>query len=88
MEIKFTKHALGKFQHPSIIKLKIKRKSVEKVLSSLKKSVESNQYGVKIAVSSLDSGHSLKVVYKETGGIIVVITFHPAKKGRYEKRKD
>ena len=84
MKIIYTKHALGKFQHLSIIKLGIKRKHVqETIMQPERVLVEEDQI---THLKVIDEKHTLKVVFKKVSDIILVITFHPAQKGRYEKR--
>lgn len=85
MKIVYTKHALKKFKHPSIIKLQVKRKNVEETLSSPdSKSEDEKAYTISV-LKKLDERHNLRVIYKEVSDIITIITFHPARRGRYEQ---
>lgn len=85
MKIVYTKHALKKFKHLSVIKLGIKKRTIEEVLDNPEFLKEDITGEVIEAVKVIDEKHSLRVIYKELNGIIVIITFHPAQKGRYEK---
>ena len=58
----------------------------QQVLSVIKKPDHTDRisdYPKVIASGSLDEKHILRVVYKLDNGIIKVITFYPAEKGRY-----
>lgn len=83
MKIVFTKHALGKFKHLSILKLGIKKKHIELILKLLDQRSKVEDYGVKSVLKEYDKDHDLRVIYREEDGIIIVITFHPAERGRY-----
>ena len=85
MKIVFTKHALGKFKHQSVVKLGIKKKHVESALKSPDYPSVIEEYGVKSILKNYDETHDLRVIYREDDDIIIVITFHPAERGRYEK---
>ena len=85
MKIIFTKHALGKFKHYSIVKLGIKKKHIELALKSPDYPSKVEGYGVKSILKKYDAVHDLRVIYREDNDIIIVITFHPAERGRYEK---
>ncbi len=82
--IVFTKHALGKFQHPSVIKLGIKRRHIKSAIVSPDYFGEIKEQRVKFVLKKIDHEHNLRVIYKKDGAIIIVITFHPAEIGRYE----
>lgn len=88
MEIVFTKHALGKFQHLSVIKLGIKKKHITLALESPDYSAETGEESVFFVLKKIDNNHDLRVVYRNKNGIIIVVTFHPAKRGRYEKTQN
>ncbi len=83
MKIVFTKHALGKFKHPSVIKLGIKRKHIKQALTHPDFSGQTEEKEVLFVLIKLDNEHDLKVIYKKSD-IIKIITFHPAERGRYE----
>lgn len=50
------------------------------------KAVDKSEDPVYIAVGDLGEDLSLCVPYRKIGGIIRVITFYPAEKGRYERK--
>lgn len=85
MKIVFTKHALGKFKHYSVIKLGIKKKHIKLALKSPDHLSKVEEYGVKSILKKHDKDHDLRVIYREDDDIIIIITFHPAERGRYEK---
>lgn len=46
------------------------------------------KYGQSTAMSLMDEDHILRVVFREEGGIIRVITVHIARRGTYESTKE
>lgn len=83
LNFKFTKHAENKFKTENAKKFGISKKKLTKIIiEPVKKIIQTE--GVNIAIGYLDKEHSLCVVYKLEDDIIKVITFFPAKKGRYE----
>ena len=85
MKIVFTKHALEKFNHLSVVKLGLKRKHIKEALVNPDKILE-DEPNVKLLLKRIDERHNVRVVYKEIDDIMVIITFHPVEKGRYEKK--
>lgn len=84
MAIKYTKHVHDKLKTDEIRKLKIDLKTIEGVLNKptvVDKSIEPHQ-----SVGKISKDLSLSVIWKVEDGIINVITFYPAKKGRYESK--
>ena len=47
-----------------------------------------SRFGQPTAMSLLDEGHILRVIFEKKGGIITVITIHPARRGKYESTKE
>lgn len=88
MAIIYTKHALGKFKHPSVINLGIKRKHIKSALASPDYSAEIPERRVVFILKKIDVEHDLRVIYRKIGAIIVIVTFYPAKRGRYEKTQN
>lgn len=86
MRIAYTYHAHRKIKEEKYVRqLKITKKIIREVVE--KPDFEDKTRGEKItAVGKLGSRHSLKVVYKKERGIIKIITFFPARKGRYESK--
>lgn len=83
MKIVFTKHALGKFKHPSVIKLGIKRAHIKQAVTFPDYSGETKEKDVLFVLKNIDGEHDLRVIYTKSD-IIKIVTFHPTKKGRYE----
>ena len=79
----FTKHSEEKLKTKAAKRLKITR---QRILRLLDKPLIEEQLpkGIIRAVGVLDQVHTLCIVYKWENGIMKVITFFPAKKGRYE----
>ena len=46
------------------------------------------RFGQETAMSLLDEGHILRVIFEREGDIIRVITIHPARRGTYESTKE
>ncbi len=84
MKIVLTKYALGKFKHLSVIKLGIKRGHIKKALQTPDYFAEIKERGVKFVLLKIDDGHDLRVIYREDNGIITIVIFYPAERGRYE----
>ena len=78
-----TKHAKNKLRTVGARKFRITKRKLEMVINNPVSYLEQAE-SVIVAVGSLDLEHSLCVVYKTEGDIIKIITFFPAKKGRYE----
>ncbi len=66
--------------------MKIKKTVVEEVIGDPDYLSEDKEQEVIEVIKEIDAKHILRVIYKTVNGIIVVITFHPAEKGRYEKK--
>ena len=84
MVIKYTKHVYDKLKLPEIVELKINLKTIAGILNSpttVDNSIEPHQ-----SVGNLSKSLSLSVIWKKENGIIKVITFYPAIKGRYESK--
>lgn len=84
MKIVFTNHALkDKFPQLSQHGFKINRLDVEYVIKNPEHIDKISDYPKIIVSKEFSKKHILRVVYKEESGIIKVITFYPAEKGRY-----
>jgi len=82
--IKYTKHVYDKLKLQEIIELKINLKTIAGILknpNTVDESIEPHQ-----SIGSLSRTLSLSVIWKREDGIIKVITFYPARKGRYESK--
>lgn len=84
MKIRFTKHAaIDKFAELSKHRFNLTQDDIKEVVKN-PDHIDNYSDKPKIIVSkSFDEKHVLRVVYKLEGGIIKVITFYPAEKGRY-----
>lgn len=83
MKVVYTKHALEKFKHPSVVKLGITKIHIQNALEEPDKSWVDEE-GLEYLLRKIDEKHNLRIVYRKEDDIII-ITFHPAKRGRYEK---
>ncbi len=84
MKVIYTKHALEKFTHPDIVKFNLKKKDIKNALESPDHHGVEFLREVEFILKDLDSKHTLRVIYKVKGSIIIVITFYPSRRGRYE----
>ena len=82
-DIIFTNHALSKIsllkRHGFIV---TKKEILETAKDPDNLDITSDEPNI-IASKDFDKNHVLRVVYKIDAGIIKVITFYPAEKGRY-----
>ena len=83
MNIRFTTHAESKFSLLEEFGVSISRAQVEEVVKEPAK-VEESRKNRKVAQAPLDDAHVLRVVYEESGDELVVVTFYPARRERYE----
>ena len=84
MKIIYTKHAaIDKFRILSGYKFHLSKAQIEDAIQNPEHEDKISDSPKIIASKSLDSNHILRVVYKYEDGIIKVITFYPAEKGRY-----
>ncbi len=83
MEILFTKHAEEKF-------IVMKRLGWTLTKAQIKETISSSQwrgssrFGQKTAMTLVDKNHILRVIMNQEGDIITVVTFHIARRGKYE----
>ena len=85
MKIVFSRHAeVDKFKELANHRFHLTRKQVIGVIKNPEHEDKISDEPKVIASKSIDNKHVLRVVYKyEFGGIIKIITFYPAEKGRY-----
>lgn len=84
VKIVFTKHAsVDKLAMFKKHKFKVNEKFIRDVILKPDNEDKESDFPKIIASKNLDSNHVLRVVYKQDGDIITVITFYPAQKGRY-----
>jgi len=81
--IRFVGHALDKFAILREHGVDIDRALVEATVHQPTKT-EPGYRGRFIAQGPLDEERVLRVVYEEAGGEIVIVTFYPGKRARYE----
>lgn len=83
MKFVFTKHARGKFRKFAKAGVRISQKDVIGAIKNPER-LEKQLGTPKVIASGLtDPQHVLRVVFKIEDDIITVITFYPARKGRY-----
>lgn len=86
MKIIFSKHALeDKFKILSEHNFDLKQKDIIEVIKNPDHLDRESDKPKVIASKEIDEKHILRVVYKLEDGIIKIITFYPAEKGRYYK---
>lgn len=83
VKIIYTKHALNKFGLLEQLGWKISKRKVNQTVRK-PKWLGRSRLGEYAAMSQLGRGYLLRVIYDKLGNDIKVITFHPARKGRYE----
>lgn len=83
MKFYFTKHTKGKFKTLKQLGWLLTRKTIKETIvkpDALGIGIERN---AKFALKKLDDKHDLRVIYSDSGGIIVIITFYPTRRNRY-----
>lgn len=85
MRIVYTKHAKRKFGIHKAAGWNFSNKDIKQAIKKPYFSEINEERGVKIVLEEWDEKHDLRVIYKEEGGIITVVTFYPTEKGRYIK---
>ncbi len=85
MKIEFTSHAKDKF---IILRKHNFNISEEEVLQAIKKpdNIERGRKGRLIAQKVVDKEHLLRVVYEIKENKIIIVTFYPARRSRYEDK--
>lgn len=83
MKLKYTKHASHKFKYLSEVGVQVSRELVSEILAHPAHVDAISDFPNKIASGRLDKSHVLRIVYREEGVTMVIITFYPARKGRY-----
>lgn len=83
MKVMFTKHADKKFGDLKSLGLSITKSQINNILSNPENTDRSSDHPNIISSGKLDKEHILRVVYRAEGDKILVITFYPAKPGRY-----
>lgn len=83
MRCMFTKHVIDKLRNLKISRVKITRKLILSTIEYPEDVNSEEDYPNLIASAKLDVDRVIRVVYRIEDGRIVIITFYPAKKGRY-----
>ncbi len=84
MKVVFSGHALkDKFAIFKERGLNFTQKQVRAVIKDPDHVDKVSDFPKVIVSKGFDENHILRVVYKQEGGIIKIITFYPAEKGRY-----
>ena len=84
MKIVYTKHAEEKLKRKDIKKFGIKKKLIEQAIEN-PNYTDKTMYGDFAVLLALDS-YTLRVIYGKVAKKLKVITFHLAKRGRYEAK--
>jgi len=81
-KVKFTKHAAEKLKVLKHYGFEVtERQVVDVILNPTRLERRKGQF---FAVKLLDSTHGLRVVYEKRKGFLVVITFYPVRRERYD----
>lgn len=83
--IVYTRHAAEKLGEQEPKRLGITKAIIEKVVLKPER-IDTADEPVRIAMGSLSERLTLCVVYRKDGEGIHIITFFPARKGRYESK--
>lgn len=83
MKVIFTRHAEKKIKDLKALGVHVKKSLIKEVLANPAHLDAKSDFPKKIASGSFDTTRILRIVFREENGIITVITFYPAKKGRY-----
>lgn len=84
-EIRFTRHAEEKFEILDTLGIVVSKEQVTATVLYSRRVDSINHTPLHIAQSTLDAKHVLRVVYKIEYDILIVITFYPGRKSKYEK---
>jgi len=83
--IRFTKHAEDKFTVLRKHGFRVLREQVLETVQSPDSVDADSRYPIVIAQRTIDDTHVLRVVYKEFGSDIKIITFYPGRSKKYGK---
>lgn len=87
MKFVFTKYAAGKFSKLSKQGIRITKRNVLDVLKAPDHTDKQTDYSKIIVSKEIDERLVLRVVFRTKDDIITVITFYPARRGRYYEIK-
>jgi len=81
-EIRFTKHAREKFEFMKHYSFEIgEKKVIEAIQNPTRLDQKNAQY---FATKAINTKYALRVVYEKRKGYLVVITFYPVRRERYD----
>jgi hypothetical protein len=83
MHFYFTKHSKEKLILSRKAGFCLTQNQIKQAINSPLK-VEHKPDGTQIVTVLLDKSHILRVVYRTEDDIIIIITFYPGRRGRYE----
>lgn len=86
MKIIFTKHATQKLLKPVKKGLKLSKEDITNTVKNPDQVDYEIDYPKIIAIKDYDQRHVIRVVFRRNSDIITVITFYPARQGRYEEK--
>lgn len=84
MKVVFTKHVEDKLQEEDSLKLEITSKKIINIIKNPLTFDEKS--GTTHSIGEFNANLSLSIIWKIEKSIIKVITFYPARKGRYESK--
>lgn len=85
MTIVYTRHATEKLREKEPKRLGVTKTTIEKIVLK-PEGLDMTDEPILIAMGILDDRHTLCVVYREEEDAVRIITFFPARKGRYESK--
>jgi hypothetical protein len=81
-KVTFTKHAIEKFKLLKNYGFEINKEQViEAILKPERLDVREGQF---LATRTIDAEHAIRVVYEVRKGFLVIITFYPVRRERYD----
>lgn len=83
MKVVYTKHAIKKLKDLRELNIVVTKRLVSNLVKNPLRIDEVSDYPRKIIEGELDKNHILRVVCRKENDTIIVITFYPAKMGRY-----
>ena len=85
MRVVYTKHAAGKFESLRELGIKIRKTDIRNAIKNPDYHGEYIYRGTEFVLKQMNDIYNLRVIFAHEDDIIIVITFHPTKKGRYVK---
>lgn len=85
MHYVYKRHAEEKLRETEPKRLHITKKLITKILDT-PDAIDMSDEPVRIAMGKLSSHHTLCIVYRYEENVMHIITFFPARRGRYESK--